>query len=96
VLCLEGAHSAFRTGAESPGIGNSRRGHHASAKFWRRVLLPVLARHRVLDIPKFCQGGAAFAGPRLLLTGTSPRTCTVGRPKWRQRLAFRVLAKSVA
>ncbi len=29
-----------------------RRGNHASAKFWRRVLLPVVARYRHLDIPK--------------------------------------------
>ncbi len=27
-----------------------RRGNHASAKFWRRVLLPVVARYRHLDI----------------------------------------------
>jgi hypothetical protein len=42
-----------------------RRGNHASAKFWRRVMLPVLARYRDLDIPKFFRGDAAFAGPKL-------------------------------
>ena len=30
-----------------------RRGNHASAKFWRRVLLPVIERYRHLDTPKF-------------------------------------------
>ena len=30
-----------------------RRGNHASAKFWRRVLLPVIERYRHLDIPNF-------------------------------------------
>ena len=43
-----------------------RRGNHASAKFWRRVLLPVIARYRDRDIPKFFRGDAAFAGPKLL------------------------------
>src|SRR5262249_12446750 len=43
-----------------------RRGNHAGAKFWRRVLLPVLARYQDLDIPKSFRGGAAFAGPKLL------------------------------
>jgi hypothetical protein len=43
-----------------------RRGNHASAKFWRRVLLPGIARYRNLDIPKFFRGDAAFAGPKLL------------------------------
>jgi len=42
-----------------------RRGNHASAKFWRRVLLPVVARYRHLDIPKFFRGDAAFARPAL-------------------------------
>ncbi len=42
-----------------------RRGNHASAKFWRRVLLPVIARYRHLDIPKFFRGDAAFANPAL-------------------------------
>jgi hypothetical protein len=37
-----------------------------SAKFWRRVLLPVIERYRGLDIPKFFRGDAAFAGPKLL------------------------------
>ena len=42
-----------------------RRGNYASAKFWRRVLLPVIARYRHLDIPKFFRGDAAFANPAL-------------------------------
>ena len=42
-----------------------RRGNQASAKFWRRVLLPVVARYRHLDIPKFFRGDAAFARPAL-------------------------------
>ncbi len=29
-----------------------RRGDHNSAKFWRRVLLPVIERYRDRDIPK--------------------------------------------
>src|SRR5512142_1192152 len=40
-----------------------RRGNHHSAKFWRRVLLPVIARYRELKIPKFFRGDAAFASP---------------------------------
>ena len=44
---------------------NERRGNHASAKFWRRVLLPVIDRYRHLDIPKFFRGDAAFANPAL-------------------------------
>jgi hypothetical protein len=43
-----------------------RRGSRASAKFWRRVLLPVIARYRDRDLPKFFRGDAAFAGPKLL------------------------------
>jgi hypothetical protein len=42
-----------------------RRGNLASAKFWRRVLLPVIQRYRHLDIPKFFRGDAAFANPAL-------------------------------
>src|SRR5262249_55420402 len=42
-----------------------RRGNHHSAKFWRRVLLPVIARYRELKIPKFFRGGAGFASPKL-------------------------------
>src|SRR5450432_4080642 len=38
-----------------------RRGNHASAKYWRRVLLPVIERYRNQDIPKFFRGDAAFA-----------------------------------
>jgi hypothetical protein len=43
-----------------------RRGNHHSAKFCRRVLLPVIARYRDLKIPKFFRGDAAFASPKLL------------------------------
>src|SRR5215831_14193256 len=43
-----------------------RRGHHPSAKFWRRVLLPVLERYRGWDVPKYFRGDSAFAGPKLL------------------------------
>ncbi len=42
-----------------------RRGNKASAKFWRRVLLPVIGRYRHLTIPKFFRGDAAFADPAL-------------------------------
>jgi hypothetical protein len=43
-----------------------RRSNRGSAKYWRRVLLPVIGRYRDLDIPKFFRGNAAFAGPKLL------------------------------
>jgi Transposase DDE domain group 1 len=43
-----------------------RRGNQHSAKFWRRVLLPVIARYREVDIPKFFRGDAAFASPKLM------------------------------
>jgi Transposase DDE domain group 1 len=43
-----------------------RRGNRASAKYWRRVLLPVIDHYRNLDIPKFFRGDSAFAGPKLL------------------------------
>jgi hypothetical protein len=42
-----------------------RRGDKHSAKYWRRVLLPVVDRYRDLNIPKFFRGDAAFASPRL-------------------------------
>jgi Transposase DDE domain group 1 len=42
-----------------------RRGNHHSAKFWRRVLLPVIARYRNLKVPNFFRGEAAFATPKL-------------------------------
>ena len=42
-----------------------RRGNHHSAKFWRRVLLPVMTRYRDPNIPKFFRGDAAFASPKL-------------------------------
>jgi len=44
-----------------------RRGNKASAKYWRRVLLPVIERYRRYDIPKFFRGDAAFAIPALYL-----------------------------
>jgi Transposase DDE domain group 1 len=43
-----------------------RRGNHPSAKFWRRVLLPVIERYRDRDIPKYFRGDSAFALPKLL------------------------------
>ena len=43
-----------------------RRGNHASAKFWRRVLLPVIERYRHRLLPKYFRGDAAFAIPALL------------------------------
>jgi hypothetical protein len=43
-----------------------RRGNQHSAKFWRRVLLPVIARYRDLKIPKSFRGDAAFASPKLM------------------------------
>ena len=43
-----------------------RRGNHPSAKFWRRVLLPVIKRYRDRDIPKYFRGDSAFALPKLL------------------------------
>jgi hypothetical protein len=42
-----------------------RRGNKASAKYWRRVLLPAIERYRCYDIPKFFRGDAAFANPAL-------------------------------
>jgi hypothetical protein len=42
-----------------------RRGNHNSAKFWRRVLLPVIERYRKRNIPKYFRGDAAFAIPGL-------------------------------
>ncbi len=42
-----------------------RRGNHHSAKFWRRVLLPVIERYRGFNIPNFFRGDAAFANPAL-------------------------------
>ncbi len=43
-----------------------RRGNRHSAKFWRRVLLPVVARYGDLKVPKFFRGDAAFAAPKLM------------------------------
>ena len=43
-----------------------RRGNHSSAKFWRRILLPVMERYRDRDIPKYFRGDSAFALPKLL------------------------------
>ncbi len=42
-----------------------RRGNRHSAKFWRRVLPPVIARYRDLKIPEFFRGDAASAAPKL-------------------------------
>ncbi|MFQ5561613.1 MAG: IS1380 family transposase [Nitrospinota bacterium] len=43
-----------------------RRGSNHSAKYWRKVLPPVVERYRPLDIPRFFRGDAAFANPDLL------------------------------
>jgi len=43
-----------------------RRGNKASAKFWRKVLLPVIERYRRCDSPKFFRGDAAFALSKLM------------------------------
>jgi hypothetical protein len=43
-----------------------RRGNHPSAKFWRRVLLPVIERYRDRDIPNYFRGDSAFTLPKLL------------------------------
>jgi hypothetical protein len=43
-----------------------RRGDQHSAEFWRRVLLPVIARYRELKVPQSFRGDAAFASPRLM------------------------------
>jgi hypothetical protein len=43
-----------------------RRGNKHSAKYWRRVLLPVIERYRNRPIKKFFRGDAAFADPRLM------------------------------
>jgi hypothetical protein len=43
-----------------------RRGNRGSAKYWQRILLPVIESYRGLDIHKFFRGDAAFAGPKLL------------------------------
>jgi Transposase DDE domain group 1 len=42
-----------------------RRGNQHSAKFRRRVLMPVIARYRELKVPRFFRGDAAFASPKL-------------------------------
>ncbi len=42
-----------------------RRGNYNSAKFWRRVLCPVIERYRQRAIPKYFRGDAAFAIPAL-------------------------------
>ena len=42
-----------------------RRGNKAIAKYWRRVLLPVIQRYRHLSIPKFFRGDAAYANPAM-------------------------------
>src|SRR5262245_57776473 len=38
-----------------------RRGNHPSAKFWRRVMLPVIERYRDRHIPRYFRGDSAFA-----------------------------------
>lgn len=55
-----------------------RRGNKASAKYWRRVLLPVIERYRQCDIPKFFRGDAAFAIP---WSGFGPGPESENRPE---------------
>ena len=43
-----------------------RRGDQASARFWRRVLWPVVGRYRDRDIPPFFRDHPALALPKLL------------------------------
>ena len=45
-----------------------RRGNVHSSKYWRRVLLPVIARYHDRPIPKYFRGDAAFAVPGLFET----------------------------
>lgn len=49
-----------------------RRGNHRSAKFWRRVLMPVIARYRGLKVPEYSRGDAAFASPKLMMALADP------------------------
>jgi len=42
-----------------------REGNVSSADDWRRVLEPIIARYRALDIRRFFRGDAAFAKPEL-------------------------------
>lgn len=43
-----------------------RRGNHPSAKFWRRLLFPVIERYRHRDILKYFRCDSALALPKLL------------------------------
>jgi len=56
-----------------------RRGNHASAKYWRRVLLPVIERYRHLDIPKFFRGRVAL-GSYLPRAPTDPDVRALTHP----------------
>src|SRR5690606_25084018 len=42
-----------------------RKGNVASAKDWKSVLEPLIARYHDTDVPKFFRGDAAFAIPGL-------------------------------
>jgi hypothetical protein len=42
-----------------------RRGNQHSAKYWKKVLMPVIERYRHHVIPRFFRGDAAFAIPEL-------------------------------
>jgi len=42
-----------------------RRGSNHSAKYWRKILQPVIDRYRYLNIPRFFRGDAAFSIPEL-------------------------------
>jgi hypothetical protein len=66
-----------------------RRGNCGSAKYWRRVLLPVIERYRGLDIPKFFRGDAAFAGPKLLRVLASSVAASQTRTVWSEEALAR-------
>ena len=66
VLMYPGSNPSFRR----PGTGHaparqSRQVVRDLAKFWRRVLLPVIERYRHLSIPQFFAPDTAFANPSL-------------------------------
>ena len=42
-----------------------REGNVHSAKDWRRVLEPIVARYRSRDLPRYLRGDAAFANPEI-------------------------------
>ena len=68
-----------------------RRGNHNIAKFWRRVLLPVIERYRSRDIPRYFRGDAAFAIPAnsvLMNSIGHLLTRPVGRPSYKPKVFY--------